>query len=107
MPSEWCAATVIATDESIRVSSSIAIAYESVSVPAPPYSSGIVMPISPSSASSRDDLVREPLLAVELLGDRRDLLEREPPDRVAEQLVLGVEVEVHAVALSSARIGGR
>ena len=52
MPSEWCAATVIATDESIRVSSSTAIAYESVSVPAPPYSSGIVMPISPSSASS-------------------------------------------------------
>ena len=52
MPSEWCAATVTATDESIRVSSSIAIAYESVSVPPPPYSSGIVIPMSPSSASS-------------------------------------------------------
>ena len=33
VPSEVCAATVIATDESIRVSSSIAIAYESVSPP--------------------------------------------------------------------------
>ena len=94
MPSEWCAATVIATDESMRVSSSTAIAYESVSAPAPPYSSGIVIPISPSSASSRDELVREPLLAVELLGDRRDLLERELPHRVAQQLVLGLEVEV-------------
>ena len=46
-----CAATVIATDESTRVSSSIAIAYETVSVPAPPYSWGIVIPINPSSAS--------------------------------------------------------
>ena len=36
----------------MRVSSSTAIAYESVSAPAPPYSSGIVIPISPSSASS-------------------------------------------------------
>ena len=52
VPSEVCAAIVIATDESIRVSSSTAIAYESVSVPAPPYSSGIGIPISPSSASS-------------------------------------------------------
>ncbi len=43
---------MIATDESIRVSSSTAIAYESVSAPAPPYSSGNVMPINPSSASS-------------------------------------------------------
>ena len=47
-----CAATVIATDESIRVSSSTAIAYETVSAPAPPYSSGIGMPMSPSSAIS-------------------------------------------------------
>jgi len=50
--SEWCAATVIATDESMRVSSSIAIAYETVSAPAPPCSSGIGMPMSPSSPSS-------------------------------------------------------
>ena len=52
VPSDVCAATVIATDESIRVSSSIAIAYESVSPPAPPYSSGMGRPMSPSSASS-------------------------------------------------------
>ena len=36
VPSEWCAAIVIATDESTRVSSSTAIAYETVSAPAPP-----------------------------------------------------------------------
>ena len=50
MPSDVCAATVIATEESMRVSSSIAIAYETVSAPAPPYSSGIGIPINPSSA---------------------------------------------------------
>ena len=52
VPSEVCAATVIAKDESTRVSSSTAIAYESVSAPAPPYSSGTGIPISPSSAAS-------------------------------------------------------
>ncbi len=52
VPSDVWAATVIATEESMRVSSSTAIAYESVSPPAPPYSSGIGMPMSPSSASS-------------------------------------------------------
>ena len=98
---------MIATDESIRVSSSIAIAYDSVSVPPPPYSSGIVMPISPSSAMLGDELVREPLLAVELLCDRRDPLECELANRVAYQLVFALDVEVHAAALSSARIGGR
>ena len=70
-----CAATVIATDESIRVSSSIAIAYESVSPPPPPYSSGIGIPISPSSAISATSSYGKRLLAVELLGDRRDLLD--------------------------------
>ena len=54
-----------------------------------------------------DELVREPLLAVELFGDRRDLLERELSNRVAHQLVFALDVEVHAGALSSARIGGR
>jgi hypothetical protein len=52
VPSEVCAASVIATDESMRASSSTAIAYESVSAPPPPYSSGTGIPISPSSASS-------------------------------------------------------
>ena len=42
--------------------------------PAPPYSSGIGMPISPSSAISCDELVREAVLAVELRCDRRDPL---------------------------------
>ena len=51
MPSEVWAATVMPTDESIRASSSIAIAYESVSTPPPPYSSGNGMPIIPSSPS--------------------------------------------------------
>src|SRR3954465_11023932 len=41
----------MATDESIRPSSSIASAYEKLSAPEPPYSSGNGMPISPSSAS--------------------------------------------------------
>ena len=36
VPSDVCAATVIATDESIRVSSSTATAYDTVSPPAPP-----------------------------------------------------------------------
>ncbi len=52
VPRDVCAATVIATEESIRVSSSIAIAYDTVSAPAPPYSSGIGIPIRPRSASS-------------------------------------------------------
>ena len=72
------------------------MAYESVSLPAPPYSSGIVMPIRPSSASSAVELVREPRLAVELLGDRCDLLQRELANGVADQLMLGLEIEVHA-----------
>ena len=51
-----------------------------------------------------DELVREPLLAVELLGDRCDTLERELPHRVADQLVLGLEVEVHASLCASSTI---
>ena len=42
-----------------------------------------------------DELVGEAVLAVELLGDRRDLLVGERADGVADQLVLGGEVEVH------------
>src|SRR4051812_26645266 len=51
VPSDVCAHIVIATEESTRVSSSTAIAYASVSPPAPPYSSGNGIPISPSSPS--------------------------------------------------------
>ncbi len=68
-----------------------------MSAPAPPYSSGIGIPISPSSASLGDELVREALLAVELLGERRDAFLRELAHGVADQLVLLGEVEVHAV----------
>ena len=49
MPSEVCAHIVIATELSMRVSSSIAIAYWSVVPPAPPTSSGNGIPIQPSS----------------------------------------------------------
>ena len=96
VPSEVCAATVIATDESIRVSSSIASAYETVSPPAPPYSSGIGSPISPSSPSSATSSYGKARLAVELLGDGRDALARELAHGVADELLLLGEVEVHA-----------
>ena len=43
-----------------------------------------------------DDLVRKTRLAVELLCDRRDLLARELAHRVADELLLLGEVEVHA-----------
>ncbi len=71
---------------------------EGVAAGAAPYSSGIGMPISPSSASSADDLVGEAVLAIELLGDRCDALDRELADRLPNQLVLVGEVEVHRAA---------
>ena len=49
----------------------------------------------PELAELRDDLVREALLAVELLGDRRDLLPREVAHGRLDQLLLVAEVEVH------------
>ena len=98
MPSEWWAATVIATDESMRVSSSIAIAYESVSLPAPSYSSGIVIPISPSSASSATSSYGNRFSRSSSSATGAILLERELPDGVAEELVLRLKVEVHSGA---------
>ena len=95
MPSEWCAATVIATDESMRVSSSTAIAYDER------VGAGAAVLLGNRHAHQAelgelgDELVREALLAVELLGDRCDALERELADRVAEELVLRLKVEVH------------
>ena len=47
-------------------------------------------------AELRHELVREARLAVELLGDRSDLLARELAHRVADELLLMCEVEVHA-----------
>ena len=103
VPSDVCAATVMATDESIRVSSSTAIAYETVSPPAPPYSSGIGSPMSPSSPSSATSSYGKRPVEVELGRDRRDALARERADRVADQLLLGSEVEVHAARIVAAR----
>ena len=48
-----------------------------------------------------DELVGEAVLAVELLGDGRDLLLGELPDRAADELVLFGEVEVHAARRSA------
>ena len=95
MPSEVCAHIVIATDESTRVSSSTASAYCSVLPPAPPTSSGNGMPIQPSSPISAHELVGEGLRAVELLGDRRDLLAREVADGLLELAGVVGQVEVH------------
>ena len=46
-------------------------------------------------AELRDDLIRERLRAVELLGHRRDLALGEFPDRAPDQLMVGGKVEVH------------
>ena len=51
VPSDVCDATVIASEQSTRASSSIASTSESVSAPLPPYSSGNGMPMSPISPS--------------------------------------------------------
>ena len=96
VPSEVCAAIVIATDESIRVSSSTAIAYESVSAPAPPYSSGIGMPISPSSASSATSSYGKRCSRSSSAATGATRCSRELADGRADELVLGREVEVHA-----------
>ena len=56
----------------------------------------------PELGELADDLVRETLLTVELLGDGRDPLDRELANRLAEQLVLGLEVEVHGEASACA-----
>ena len=94
---------MIATEESIRVSSSTAIAYETVSPPAPPYCSGIGRPMQAQLPELRDELVGETAGQVELFRDGCDPLSRERPDRVANQLLLGSQVEVHAARMVSAR----
>ena len=53
-------------------------------------------PHQPEPAELLDDLVREALLVIERLGDRRDLALGEVADGAADQLVVGREVEVHA-----------
>ena len=53
-------------------------------------------PHEPQLRHLADELDGETALAVELLGDRRDALAGERADGVADQLVLGRQVEVHA-----------
>src|SRR5438132_108050 len=50
--SEVCAATIIPTEPSTRESSSMAVAYSTYPIPAPPSSAGNTTPISPSLPSS-------------------------------------------------------
>ena len=57
----------------------------------------------PEVAELRDELVGEAPGQVELLGDRLDTLLRERPNRVANQLLLGSQVEVHAARILAAR----
>ena len=57
----------------------------------------------PELGELRDELVRKPSLLVQLGGDRRDPLARERSNRVADQLLLGCGIEVHAARMVSAR----
>ena len=107
MPSDVCAQSVIATLESMRVSSSTAIAYCSAVPPAPPTDSGNGIPIQPELAHLAHELQREGLRAVELLGDRRDLAHGEVADGAAQQLGLVVQVEVHGAEPYAASASAR
>src|SRR3954452_5090481 len=55
-------------------------------------------PHQPELGELGHDLVREAVLPVELLGDGLDLLQREAAHRVAEQLMLVLEIEVQAAS---------
>ena len=58
----------------------------------------------PELGELRDELVREALLAVELLGDRRDARLGEVAHRAPEQLLLVGQLVVHASARPSSAI---
>ena len=58
-------------------------------------------PHQPELGQLGHQLVGEAVLAVELLRDRRDLLLGELADGVADELVLRLEVEVHAESLEA------
>ena len=95
MPSEVWAAIVMQTDESTRASSSTASVGEGVGTAA-----AVLLregdPHQSQAAELRDDLVRERLGPVELLGDRRHFLAREVAHRVAQQPLLVGQAEVHS-----------
>ena len=100
---------MIANELSTRASSSIAIAYASVSDPAPPHCSGSGMPSRPSSARLADELDREHALAVEPVRLRLDPALGEVAHGVAEQGVLvgQVEVERHQQSDSASSTSSR
>src|SRR5207249_398634 len=53
-------------------------------------------PHQPELGQLGDEVVRKPVLPVELRGDGRDLLLGELANGAADELVLGREIEVHA-----------
>ena len=57
----------------------------------------------PSSPSSATSSYGKPTGQVELRRDRLDAFSRERSDRVADQLLLGSEVEVHGARIVAAR----
>ena len=71
-------------------------AYESVSAPAPPYSSGKGMPIRPSSASSATSSYGKRCSRSSSAATGATRCSRELADGRADELVLGREVEVHS-----------
>ena len=88
MTSVFCTSTSTATEGSTRESASTAsTAWKNVA-PAPPYASGISMPITPRSNSLSIERARERRLLVHLADERRDLGARELEHAVAEQLLV-------------------
>src|ERR1043166_3267968 len=59
----------------------------------------------PQLAELGDDLVGEGMVAVELVGHRRDLGPGEVPDRVAQHSLLVTEFEVHAYSFAFTAAG--
>ena len=59
--------------------------------------------MSAELAELGDEVVGEAAGEIELLGDGLDTLLRERPNRVANQLLLWSQVEVHAARIVSAR----
>ena len=66
-----------------------------MSRPAPPSSSGIGDAEQAHRAEHGHDVGREATLTLVLVDDRLDLVDGEVADRLAQQQVLGGEVEVH------------
>ena len=88
MPSDVCAHSVIATDESTRVSSSTTSAYSAVLPPAPPYCSREGNPHQIELAELANDLVGELVVAIQPLRDGRDLGPRELAHGVSQKLLV-------------------